>query len=215
MTATRVLGWLALVALLAGVAVALGYAPREAVQGNVQRIMYLHLPSILAGYLAFIVAGVASAGFLLTGRFGWDRCAAAAAESGVLFGVLMIVSGSIWGRPTWGVWWTWDARLTSTAVLVLTWVAYLLLRSMIDEPVARARFSAVLGILGVAQIPIVHLSVRWWRTMHQPSTILGPGPPTIDPAFHLPLALNAAAFTLLLAYFLTRRIEVARLEDGV
>lgn len=214
MTATRVLGWLALVATLAGLAVAFGYAPREAVQGNVQRIMYLHLPSILAGYLAFIVAGMASAGFLLTGQSGWDRCAAAAAESGVLFGILMIVSGSIWGRPTWGVWWTWDARLTSTAVLVLTWIAYLLLRAMIDEPLARARFSAVLGILGVAQIPIVHLSVRWWRTLHQPSTILGPGPPTIDPAFHLPLALNAAAFTLLLAYFLTRRVEIARLEDG-
>lgn len=131
----------------------------------------------------------------------------------MLFAALMIVSGSIWGRPTWGVWWTWDARLTSTTVLLLTWVAYLLLRAMVEDPDARARFAAVVGILGVAQIPIVHLSVRWWRTLHQPSTILGPGPATIDSAFKLPLALNAVAFTLLFAYFLTRRMEIARLEE--
>ena len=213
MTAASVLGWLAVVALAAGLVAGLGHAPREVVQGNVQRIMYLHLPSILAGYLSFIVAGAASVAYLVTRRLSWDRCAAAAAEIGVLFAALMIVSGSIWGRPTWGVWWTWDARLTSTAVLLLTWVAYLLLRAMVEDPDARARFAAVVGILGVAQIPIVHLSVRWWRTLHQPSTILGPGPATIDAAFKLPLALNAVAFTLLFAYFLTRRMEIARLEE--
>jgi heme exporter protein C len=212
-TPAAVLGWLALVALAAGLFAGFGWAPPEAAQGNVQRIMYLHLPSILAGYLAFIVAGAASAAYLVTRRPSWDRCAASAAEVGVLFGALMIVSGAIWGRPTWGVWWTWDARLTSTAVLLLTWVAYLLLRAMVEDPDMRARFAAVVGILGVAQIPIVHLSVRWWRTLHQPSTILGPGPPTIDSAFKLPLAVNAVAFTLLFAYFLARRMEIARLED--
>src|SRR5262249_48385901 len=130
-TPAAALGWLALVALATGLFAGFGLAPPEVAQGNVQRIMYLHLPSILAGSLAFIVAGAASAAYLVTRRPSWDRCAASAAEVGVLFGALMIVSGSIWGRPTWGVWWTWDARLTSTAVLLLTWVAYLLLRAMV------------------------------------------------------------------------------------
>src|SRR6185295_17981756 len=146
------------VAMAAGLFAGFGYAPREVVQGNVQRIMYLHLPSILAGYLSFIVAGAASVAYLATKRLTWDRCAAAAAEIGVLFAALMIVSGSIWGRPTWGVWWTWDARLTSTAVLFLVYVGYLLLRAMVEEPERRARYAAVVGILGAVNIPIVHFS---------------------------------------------------------
>src|SRR5580765_4360433 len=153
MSVASVLGWLALVALAAGLVAGFGYAPREVVQGNVQRIMYLHLPSILAGYLSFIVAGASSVAYLVTKRLSWDRCAAAAAEIGVLFAALMIVSGPTWGRPTWRDWWPWDARLTSTAVLLLPWVAELLRRAVGEDPDARARFAAVVGILGVAQIP--------------------------------------------------------------
>ena len=93
----------------------------------------------------------------------------------MVFTAITIVSGSIWGRPTWGVWWTWDARLTSTAVLLLVYVGYLLLRAMVDEPEARARYAAVVGILGAANIPIVHFSVYWWRALHQPAAMLGPG----------------------------------------
>jgi hypothetical protein len=158
MRAARVLGWLAVLALAAGLVAGFGIAPREVAQGNVQRIMYLHLPSILAGYLAFSVAGAASIAYLVTSRPRWDRCAAAAAEIGVLFGVLMIASGSIWGRPTWGVWWTWDARLTSTAVLVLTWVGYLLLRAMVEDADARARFACA-AVHSVAENPEAD-----WRT---------------------------------------------------
>ena len=202
-----------MISVLLGLYWGLLQAPPDAYQGEVQRIMYLHLPSILTAYLSYFLV------FIGSGMYSWKRekrddiLAHSAAEIGVLFTALTIIEGSIWGRPTWGVWWTWDARLTSTAVLLLTWVAYLLLRAMVDDPDARARFAAVVGILGVAQIPIVHLSVRWWRTLHQPSTILGPGPATIDAAFKLPLALNAVAFTLLFAYFLTRRMEIARLEE--
>jgi heme exporter protein C len=211
---TRVLGWLTALALIAGLGAAFGYAPREVVQGNVQRIMYLHLPSVWTAYLAFALVFVGSLGYLLTRRMGWDRLAVAAAEPGVLFTGLTIVSGSIWGKPTWGTWWTWDARLTSTAVLFLVYVGYLLLRGMVDEPDRRARYAAVVGILGAANIPIVHFSVTWWRALHQPSAILGPGPSPTAAPIKLALFVNMIAFTLLFLYFLARRAEIARLEDS-
>jgi len=208
------LGWLALLALLAGLGMAFGYAPREAVQGNVQRIMYVHVPAVLTAYLAFGLVLVGSIGYLATARMGWDRLAAAAAELGVLFTGITIASGSIWGKPTWGTWWTWDARLTSTAILFLVYVGYLLLRAMVEEPERRGRFAAVVGIVGAANIPIVHFSVKWWRALHQPSTILGPEPSPIAAPIALALLVNWVAFTLLFAYFLTRRVEIARLEDA-
>ena len=210
---TRALGWLAALGLLAGLAVGFGYAPREAVQGNVQRIMYLHVPSVLTAYLAFGLVLIGGTAYLATRRPGWDRLAGSAAEIGVLFTGITIVSGSIWGKPTWGTYWTWDARLTSTAVLFCVYVGYLLLRSLIDDPEARARYAAVVGILGAVNIPIVHFSVKWWRALHQPSTILGPEPSPIDPAIGLALFVNWVAFTLLFAYFLSRRMEIARLEE--
>ena len=210
----RALGWLTGLALLAGLAVAFGYAPREAAQGNVQRIMYLHVPSILTAYLAFGLVLLGSIGYLATRGQGWDRLAASASELGVLFTGVTIVTGSIWGKPTWGTWWTWDARLTSTAVLFLVYTGYLLLRGMVDEPERRGRYAAVVGIVGAANIPIVHFSVKWWRALHQPSTILGPEPSPIAAPIATALLVNWVAFTLLFVYFLARRIEIARLDDG-
>jgi heme exporter protein C len=216
------LGWLAVLGLLAGLGAAFAYAPREVVQGNVQRVMYLHVPAILTAYLAFGLTLVASIAYLATRRAGWDRLAASAAEIGVLFTGLTILSGSIWGRATWFKgqtlswtqgWWTWDARLTSTAVLFLVYVGYLLLRAMVEDPEARGRFAAVVGILGAANVPIVHFSVKWWRALHQPSTILGPEPSPIAPSIRLALLINVVAFVLLSSYFLLRRLEIARLED--
>ena len=209
----RALGWLTVLGLVAGLAAGFGYAPSEAVQGNVQRIMYLHVPAVLTAYLAFVLVLIGSVGYLATRGVGWDRLAGAAGELGVLFTGLTIVSGSIWGKPTWGTWWTWDARLTSTAVLFLVYVGYLLLRSLIEDPETRGRYAAVVGIVGAVNVPIVHFSVKWWRALHQPSTILGPEPSPIDPAIGLALFVNWVAFTLLFAYFLTRRMEIARLEE--
>src|SRR5262252_3551374 len=209
----RALGWLAVLGLVAGIVAALGYAPREAVQGNVQRIMYLHVPAVLTAYLAFALVFIGSVGYLLTRRGGWDRLALGAAEPGVIFTGITIASGSIWGKPTWGTWWTWDARLTSTAVLFLVYVGYLLLRGMIDEPDRRARAAAVVGILGTANIPIVHFSVKWWRALHQPATILGPEPSPIAAPIALTLFVNWLAFTLLFLYLLAKRTEIARLEE--
>jgi heme exporter protein C len=212
--AIRVLGWLAVLALLAGLGMAFGYAPREAIQGNVQRIMYVHVPAVLTAYLAFGLVLVGSIGYLASSRAGWDRLAASAAELGVLFTGITIASGSIWGKPTWGTWWTWDARLTSTAILFLVYVGYLLLRGLVDEPERRGRFAAVVGIVGAANIPIVHFSVKWWRALHQPSTILGPEPSPIAAPIAAALLANWVAFTLLFAYLLARRIEIARLEEA-
>ena len=210
---TRALGWLAALGLLGGLAAGFLYAPREAVQGNVQRIMYLHVPSVLTAYLAFGLVLLGSIAYLATRRPGWDRLAGSAGEIGVLFTGLTIVSGSIWGKPTWGTWWTWDARLTSTAVLFCVYVGYLLLRSLIDDPDARARYAAVVGILGAVNIPIVHFSVKWWRALHQPSTILGPEPSPLALPLKIALYVNIVAFVLLFAYLLSRRVEIARLEE--
>jgi len=210
----RTLGWLALLALLAGLGMAFGYAPREAEQGNVQRIMYVHVPAVLTAYLAFGLVLAGSIGYLASARIGWDRLAAAAAELGVLFTGITIASGSIWGKPTWGTWWTWDARLTSTAILFLVYVGYLLLRAMVEEPERRGRFAAVVGIVGAANIPIVHFSVEWGRALQKPSTILGPEPSPIAAPIALALLVNWVAFTLLFAYFLARRVEIAQMEDA-
>lgn len=210
----RTLGWLSAIALAVGMVMAFGVAPREVSQGNVQRIMYVHPPLAWVAYVAFAVVAGASIVYLVRRRPAADRLAHASAEVGVVFTGLAIATGSIWGKPTWGTWWTWDARLTSTAILFLVYVGYLLLRATVEEPERRGRFAAVVGIVGAANIPIVHFSVKWWRALHQPSTILGPEPSPIAAPIALALLVNWVAFTLLFAYFLTRRVEIARLEDA-
>ena len=210
---TRWLGWLAALGLLAGLAMGFGVAPKDAVQGNVQRIMYVHVPSILTAYLAFALVLIASLGYLFTRRTGWDRLAHSAGEIGVVFTGLTLVTGSIWGKPTWGTWWTWDARLTSTAILFLIYVGYLLLRGMVEDREQGARYAAVVGIIGALNIPIVHFSVSWWRTLHQPSTLLGPGPAPIGPPMRAAWVVNQIAFILLYAYFVTKAARLRRLEE--
>ena len=210
---TRALGWLGGLALLAGLAVAFGYAPREAAQGNVQRIMYLHVPSILTAYLAFGLVLLGSIGYLATRGTAWDRLAASAAELGVLFTGVTIVTGSIWGKPTWGTWWTWDARLTSVAILFVMYLGYLLLRGMIEDRERGARYAAVLGIVAALNIPLVHFSVLWWRTLHQPPSLLKAGPPTMSSAIVVPLLVNLAAYALLYLYFLAKRVSILRKEQ--
>jgi heme exporter protein C len=208
----RVLGTISAVLLLAGLAAAFGYAPRDAIQGNVQRIMYLHVPAILTAYVAIGVVLVASIAYLWSRRPGWDRAAAAAAELAVCFIAVTLITGSIWGKPTWGTWWTWDARLTSTALLFVIYLGYLLLRSVVDDPERGATYAAVLGIVGALDVPIIHFSVQWWRTLHQPATVLRPQAPTMDGAMLVALLLNVAAFVCLFAYLAARRYRLLTLE---
>ena len=149
-------------------------APPDAYQGEVQRIMYLHLPSILTAYLSYFLVFIGSGMYLWKREKKDDLLAHAAAELGVLFTALTIIEGSIWGKPTWGVWWTWDARLTLTAILLLIYAGYLMLRSSIDDEQRAASAAAILGIIGFLDIPLIHMSVYWWRTLHQPPSILRP-----------------------------------------
>jgi len=206
------LGGVTLAGLVAGLVMGFAIAPREATQGNVQRIMYLHVPSVWVAYLAFAVVLVASIVYLVRRAEAADRLAHASAEVGVLFTGLTIATGSIWGKPTWGTWWTWDARLTTVSILFVMYLGYLLLRGMIEDRERGARFAAVLGIVAAFNIPLVHFSVYWWRTLHQPPSLMKPGPGTMPGIIVTALLVNFAAFTLLYAYFVTRRARVLRLE---
>ncbi|HEY5578294.1 MAG TPA: cytochrome c biogenesis protein CcsA [Acidimicrobiia bacterium] len=211
---TRV--WLDLAAAGA-VAVAFGFAvaaPPEEVQGDFVTIMYVHVPSAWLAYLAFAVTLIGGIVWLLTRSRRWDRLAASSAELGVFFTGLALVTGMIWGRPTWGTWWEWgDARMTTTALMFLVYLGYLGLRRAEPDPETRARRSAIMGIVAFAVVPIVHFSVLWWRTLHQPPTILTPDPAPIDSEFLTPLFVALFAFTLVYASFTARRTELARLED--
>jgi heme exporter protein C len=209
---TRLLGWLAVLALAVGAVMGFAIAPREATQGNVQRIMYLHVPTAWVAYLAFGVVLVASIAYLARRAPGADRLAHASAEVGVVFTGLTIAAGSIWGKPTWGTWWTWDARLTSVAILFVMYLGYLLLRGMIDDRERAARYCAVLGIVAALDVPLVHFSVYWWRTLHQPPSVLKPGSVTMPPAILGALLVNLAAFTILYVYFVAKRVRLLRDE---
>lgn len=211
----RILGWLAAVAMAISLVLSLWVAPPDAEQGDVQRLMYVHVPTAWLAYLAFTLVFVSSIAYLVTRRIRWDRLAAASAEVGVLFTALTIVLGSLWGRPVWGTWWTWDPRLTTTAILLLIYVGYLVVRGLPDDPSRRARWSAVVGIVGFLDVPIVHLSVTWWRSLHQGPTVAVLSGPTIAPSMLVALLTAVLAFTILYAYLVTLRLRVGRLEDRV
>jgi heme exporter protein C len=206
--AARLLGPAA--ALSLGVALYLGLvaAPPDAVQGQVQRIMYLHVPAVWVAYLAFIVGFVASVAYLARRRTGADHLAHAACEVGTVFLGVNIATGAIWGKPTWGTWWTWDARLTSVAVVFVMFLAYLLLRQAVEDPERSARYAAVLGIVAALNIPLVHFSVYWWRTLHQPPSLLKPGSSSMPSSILVALLVNFAALAVLGAYFVARRTRV-------
>jgi heme exporter protein C len=210
---TRALGWLAAVGLGAGLVMAFGVAPREATQGNVQRIMYLHVPSVWIAYVAFAVVFVASIVYLARRAERADHVAHASAELGVLFTGLTIATGSIWGKPTWGAWWTWDARLTSTLFLWFIILAYLMLRGAVEDRARRARYSAVLGILAALLIPFIHLSVYLFRTLHPMPILLKPSTPSMPPEMRTTFLLAFVAFSLLFVALIRVRYRVATLRD--
>ena len=213
-----ILGLLALAFIVVGLYYGLVKAPPDANQGDVQRIMYLHIPSILTAYLSFFIVFVGSCMYLWKRERRDDILARSAAEIGVLFTALTIVEGSIWGRPTWGVWWTWDARLTLTAVLLMIFAGYLMLRSLIEDEERAAVAGAILGIIGFLDIPLIHMSVYWWRTLHQPPSILRPDKApweNIHPAMLIALAINFIAFLLFYFYLLSLRIRVGESEAKV
>jgi heme exporter protein C len=206
----RLLGAVAAAAALAAVVVALLVVPPDAVQGQAQRLMYLHVPAAWTAYLAFAAVALSSLATLAGGHHRrWDPLGQAAAELGVAMTAVTLVEGSIWGHSAWGVWWAWDPRLVSTAALFLVYVGYLALRALPGDPVRVRRRAAVLGAIAIVQVPVVHFSVLWWRTLHQPPSILGPelSSPPMAGSMMATLFLAVFAFTLAGAWYVTRRVE--------
>jgi len=189
------------------------YVPTESTMGIVQRIFYFHLPAALTSFLAFFVAFVASLGYLARRRLVWDRVASASVEIGVLFCTMVLVTGPLWARPVWGAWWPWEPRLTTTLLLWLLYLSYLLLRGFTESREQRARFSAVLGVLAFLDVPVVYFSVRWWRGVHP--VVFGPGGGGIEPRMRHVLFVATLAFALLYVILLAMRVRLAALEDDV
>lgn len=208
---TRILGVLAVLGL--GATVALGLSlPLSEEQREYSRLIAIHPPLAWCSYLAFGVTALASALYLWkpTRAPVWDHAAGASAELGVVFTALTLVTGSIWGRPTWGVWWVWDARLTLTALMLVLFLGYLALRRVQDDVEVRARRSAIVGLLSVLVVPINHYAVEWWRTLHQGES-LSTG--SADGPFVGAMLLGLASMTVLYAWLLVHRMRVERLEQ--
>jgi heme exporter protein C len=218
MMGTRLLGWATLVTLALTAVMALVVTPADAVQKDAVRLLYLHVPTAwVAMYLSFGITTLASVLWLWqrTRSDTWDLLAGASAEIGVVFIGLTLAVGSIWGRTTWGVWWTWDARLTSTAVLFVLYLGYLAVRRVPAAPDVRAKRAAIVGIAAFLDVPLVHNAVTWWRTLHQEATLLSPrrlGDPEIHGSMAWTLVLGVLAFTLLYGWLLAHRFRLAAME---
>ncbi|SDS60623.1 cytochrome c biogenesis protein CcsA [Actinopolymorpha singaporensis] len=202
------LGAVAVTTAVAATVLSLVAAPPDAIQGQAQRLMYVHVPAAWTAFLMFFVVAAASAMVLTRGGRRWDALARACAELGVGMTALAIAEGSMWGHSAWGTWWTWDPRLVTTALMLVLYAGYLAVRGLPGEPVRRARRSAVLGLAAFAVVPLVHFSVLWFRTIHQPPTLLRPevSAPPIEPLMLAALLTSVLAFTTTALWFVRRRV---------
>lgn len=205
-------------ALLTGITLAVGlylglvYAPMDAVQGNAQRIFYIHVPMAWVAFLAFFVVFVAGIMFLWKRSLVWDQLARSSAEIGLVFTTLVLVTGSFWGRPIWGTWWTWDARLTTTLLLWFIYLSYFMLRAYAGERDRAARYSAVIGIIGFFDVPIIYWSVDWWRTLH-PGPVISPSGAAMPGQMLVAMLVCLLGFTLLYAYLMYLKLGIERSKD--
>ncbi|HEX9729203.1 MAG TPA: cytochrome c biogenesis protein CcsA [Gemmatimonadales bacterium] len=199
---------------VAGVYVrALVYTPVERFQGPAQKIFYIHVPSAWGALLGFAVTGVLSILYLWVKDRRIDIAAAASAEVGVALSVVLLTTGPIWGKPIWGTWWTWDARLTSTLFLFLLFVGYLVMRGVVVDPGLRSRFSAVIGVMGLVLIPFIHLTVYMFRTLHPAPIVLKPSKPSLPGEMLVTLLTSVAVFTVVYLGFLTQRYALGLIRD--
>ena len=203
---------LGLVLMLAALYMVFIYVPTEQHTGVIQRIFYFHVPLAWVSFLAFFIVFVFSVLYLWKRAMKWDTIAHASAEVGVVFTTLVLVTGSIWAKPVWGIWWTWDARLTATLVLWLTYIAYLMVRNYTTEQTQGARFGAVIGIVGFIDVPIVFLAVNLWRTQHPTPIIFEGG---LAPPMLMTLLVCIAAFTVLYVLLVIRCASLKNLETDI
>jgi heme exporter protein C len=206
-----VLGAGAAVGILVTLWLALVYAPTDVLQGAVQRIEYIHVPMAWVAYLAFFIVFVASVVYLWRGGQRWDLLGRASAEVGTVFTTLVLITGSLWGKPVWGTWWQWDARLTTTLILWFIYVGYLLLRAYTGRSDGGARAAAVLGIVGFVDVPINYLSVTWWRTLHPSLQVPLGQQPQAPASVVTTLMISMLSFTLLFTFVL---LQVYRLQKA-
>ena len=212
----RVFDWLLLVAIAAVIATyvrAISFTPYERLQGPAQKIFYIHAPSAWVAFLAFGVVALAGALYLWLRDERLDRVAESSAEVGVIFTTAVLLTGPMWGKPVWGTWWTWDARLTLTLFLWFVYVGYLVMRGALDDRAQRARFSAVLGMLGALLIPFIHLSVYLFRTLHPEPIVLKPSAPSLPGEMLTTLLVAFLSFTLLYLALLRARYRLGVLRD--
>ncbi len=209
-----VLSGLALLGIVGASVLALGFTPIEARQGLAQKIFYLHVPSAWSALLAFSLVGIAGGLYLWLEDPRLDRFAAASAEVGVAFAAVMLTTGPIWAKPIWGTWWTWDARLTLTLFLFFLFVGYLALRAAVHDPQERARFSAVVRIMGLLLVPFIHLSVYLFRTLHPQPIVLKPSAPSLPWEMLRTLLVSTAMFTLLYIGYVTTRYGIGLAADA-
>lgn len=190
------------------------FTPLEALQGPAQKILYVHAPAAWVAFMAFGLVAVASGLYLWLREDRLDRIAESSAEVGVVFTTVVLTTGPLWGKPVWGAYWTWDARLTLTLFLWFIYVAYLVMRGALEDRSMRARYSAVLGILGALLIPFIHLSVYLFRTLHPQPILLKPSAPSLPGEMLTTLLLAFVSFTLLYAALLRARYRYAVTRDG-
>jgi heme exporter protein C len=214
----RLFGIAVLAALAVTAVFALWVSPPDVMQDDAVRLLYLHVPTAWIAYLAFFVTAVASVLWLVprTRRPVWDLLAGSSAEVGVIFTGLTLVLGALWGRPVWGVWWEWDARLTTTAILFFLYLGYLALRRTGATADERGKRCAIAALIAFADVPIVHFSVNWWQTLHQTGTVFNPEMSAeIHGSMAFTLVFAVGAFTLLYAYLVRLRLGIAELEEGL
>ncbi len=206
---------LSYVAVMVALYMAFLYAPTERTMGDVQRIFYFHVPSAWASFLAFFIVCIAGIAFLKSGNEKWDKMALASAEIGVLFITLVLLTGPMWAKPVWNTYWSWDARLTTSFVLWLIYIAYLMIRQFTADNERGARFAAVFGIIGFVDVPIVYMSIRWWRTLHPGAVIAGGSGSGLAPQMLATLLVSVGAFTILFITLLRLRLKSIYLEQDV
>ena len=215
----KALDVISIIALGVSTYLALVFAPKELVMGDVQRVFYFHIGTAWTALMGFILAAVFSVTYLVTKNLKWDRPQVAAIEVSLVFFLITIVLGSIWARPAWNTWWTWDPRLTTAAITELIYIAYFMLRQGIDDPDRRARFGAVYALIGGLSAPITFFAIRLYRTIHP--VVIGGNNPEAEGGFAMTADMRVAFFFALIAFTIIfidlfwNRIRLGELEDKV